>query len=82
MKKNLYFIVNPVSGIGKQRKIEELLEKHLDHTLIDYTVAYTEHIHHGTELAKNAVEQGCYDALVAVGGDGSVNAVETAWPAT
>ena len=75
MKKNLYFIVNPVSGIGKQRKIEELLEKHLDHTLIDYTVAYTEHIHHGTELAKNAVEQGCYDALVAVGGDGSVNDV-------
>lgn len=73
MKRHLLFIVNPVSGIGKQKKIEEILQKYLDHTIIDYTIKYTEHIHHGTEIAKEAVEQGCFDAIVAVGGDGSVN---------
>lgn len=73
MKRNLLFIVNPISGIGRQKKIEALLESNIDHSLLDYTVRYTERIHHGTELAKDAVEQGCFDAIVAVGGDGSVN---------
>lgn len=75
MKRNLLFIVNPISGIGRQKKIETLLESNIDHSLLDYTVRYTERIHHGTELAKDAVEQGCFDAIVAVGGDGSVNDV-------
>ena len=75
MKRKLVFIVNPISGIGKQKKIEELLDKHIDKSLIDYTVRYTERIHHGKELAREAVEQGCFDAIVAVGGDGSVNDV-------
>ena len=75
MKRNLLFIVNPISGIGKQKKIEEILKSTIDNSLIDYTVRYTEHIHHGNELAKEAVGQGCFDAIVAVGGDGSVNDV-------
>lgn len=77
MKRNLLFIVNPVSGIGKQNKIEELIKSNLDHSLFNYTVRHTEHIHHGSELAREAVEQGCFDAIVAVGGDGSVNDVVT-----
>ena len=75
MKRNLLFIVNPISGIGRQKKIETLIEQTIDRGLFDYTVRYTERIHHGTDLAKEAVEQGCYDAIVAVGGDGSVNDV-------
>ena len=75
MKRNILFIVNPVSGIGKQKKIETILENTIDHSLLDYTVRYTERIHHGTELAREAVQQGCFDAIVAVGGDGSVNDV-------
>ena len=73
MKKNILFIVNPVSGVGKQKKIENVIESKIDHSLIDYTIQYTERIHHGRELAQAAVEQGVYDAIVAVGGDGSVN---------
>ncbi len=75
MKHNFLFIVNPVSGIGKQKKIEELLRQHIDHSAVDYTVRYTERVHHGTELAREGVEEGCFDAIVAVGGDGSVNDV-------
>lgn len=74
MKKKTLIIVNPISGIGRQRRIETLLKQNLNHDLFDYQVQYTEHIHHGTEIAREAAMQG-YDCVVAVGGDGSVNDV-------
>ena len=74
MKKKTAIIVNPISGMGRQKKIETLLKDNLNQDLFDYTVRYTERIHHGTDLAREAVDQG-YDCVVAVGGDGSVNDV-------
>ena len=74
MKKKTVIVVNPISGVGKQKKIETLLKENLNQDLFDYTVRYTERIHHGTEIAREAVDQG-YDCVVAVGGDGSVNDV-------
>ena len=74
MKKKMLFIVNPVSGVGKQKKIESVIKENLDQDIFDYSVRYTERIHHGTEIAREAADQG-YDCVVAVGGDGSVNDV-------
>ncbi|MBP3763664.1 MAG: diacylglycerol kinase family lipid kinase [Bacteroidales bacterium] len=74
MKKKTVIIVNPISGIGRQKKIEKILKDNLNQDLFDYTVRYTEHIHHGTTLAREAADQGA-DCVVAVGGDGSVNDV-------
>lgn len=74
MKTKTLFVVNPISGVGRQKKIENLLKQNLNHDLFDYEVRYTEHIHHGTELAREAALKG-YDCVVAVGGDGSVNDV-------
>ena len=76
MKKRLLAIVNPISGVGRQKKIEKLLNSYLDHDLYDYEVRYTEHIHHGTDLARQGAMEG-FDVIVAVGGDGSVNDVIT-----
>lgn len=75
MKKRLTFIVNPISGIGKQKRIERIIEDNLDLEKFDYEVRYTEHIHHGTDIARELAETGGCDAVVAVGGDGSVNDV-------
>ncbi len=75
MKKKLIFIINPISGIGRQKKIEEVVAKHLDHNLFDYEIRYTQRIHHGTEIAREAAEKRECDAIIAVGGDGSVNDV-------
>ena len=75
MKKRILFIVNPISGVGRQRRIETLIERNLNLDRFDYEVRYTERIHHGTQLAREAVEEGGFDAIVAVGGDGSVNDV-------
>lgn len=74
MKQKTLFIVNPVSGTGRQKNIENVIKENLNQDLFDYSVRYTEHIHHGTELAREAVNQG-FDCVVAVGGDGSVNDV-------
>ena len=74
MKKKTLFIVNPVSGIGRQKKIEKILKDNLNEDLFDYSVRYTERIHHGRDLARQAAEQGSA-CVVAVGGDGRVNDV-------
>ena len=74
MKKKMLVIVNPISGVGRQKKIERILDENLNKDLFDHTVRYTEHIHHGTELACDGAMQG-FDVITAVGGDGSVNDV-------
>lgn len=74
MKNKALFIVNPISGTGRQKNIEAVIRENLNHDLFDYSVRYTEHIHHGTALAREAADKG-FDSVVAVGGDGSVNDV-------
>jgi YegS/Rv2252/BmrU family lipid kinase len=70
--KKLLFIVNPISGVGKHKGIEKLISRHLDPKMFEHTVAYTEKPGHAVELSREAVEKG-FDAVVAVGGDGTVN---------
>jgi diacylglycerol kinase (ATP) len=73
-KMKIIFIVNPVSGIGKQRIIETAVEKCIDKSVFDFDIAYTDAAGHATVIAKEAVNNH-YDVVVAVGGDGSVNEV-------
>jgi len=72
--KKICFIINPISGIGKQKKVEELLGKLLNTSLFDIEILYTKARKHATELAKEATIKNV-DIVVAVGGDGSVNEV-------
>lgn len=72
MKKKICFIVNPISGIGRQKIIERLIDEHLDRTIFEYEIAYTKAAKHAIELAKDAASRKI-DIIVAVGGDGSVN---------
>ena len=73
-KKKICFIINPISGVGKQKTIEKLIEGCLDHASFDFSVAYTAAPKHATLLAKKAANEGV-EIVVAVGGDGSVNEV-------
>lgn len=75
MKKHLItFIINPVSGLGKYKTVEKMLERFLDTKLYDYSIEYIVPNQNIEDLARKAVSNGC-DIVVAVGGDGSVNAV-------
>ena len=71
-KDKILFIVNPISGVGKQKKIEYAVEKYLDKEKFNYNIAYTSYPHHATAIAIASVIRD-YDIVVAVGGDGSIN---------
>ena len=74
MKKKICFIINPISGIGKQHKVEDLVKSFTELQKFEIHFEYTKAPHHATELSRNAASQG-FDIVVAVGGDGSVNEV-------
>lgn len=73
-KRVILFIINPISGIGKQKNIEELIRDNIDASSYEYQVKFTKGPGHGTELAKEAVTSGV-DVVVAIGGDGTVNEI-------
>lgn len=71
-KIEILFIINPISGTGKQRVIEKLIESYLDLNRFQPVIQYTERAGHATDICKAAVDNNC-SIVVAVGGDGSVN---------
>lgn len=73
-KKVILYIINPISGIGKQKNIEELIHENTDTSVFDYKVKFTKGPGDGSFLAKEAVEEGV-DVVVAIGGDGTVNEI-------
>jgi len=70
--KHLVFIINPRSGVDRQKAIQQAIADTLDHSVYSYEIQHTEYAQHGTELARSAAQKGAF-AVVAVGGDGSVN---------
>ena len=73
-KKSILFLINPKSGVNNKRSIPKLIESCIDKDKFDYAIAETKYIAHACELTKSAVQQHV-DAVVAVGGDGTVNEV-------
>jgi len=74
MKKKICFIINPISGLGSKKNIEQLIDKHLNQTKFDYELVYTKAAKHALEISKQAVSNN-FDIVVAVGGDGSINEI-------
>lgn len=73
-KKRITFIINPISGTRGKKPIVRDIEESLDKSQFDYTVEYTRYAGHARELSAAARAAGV-DAVVAVGGDGTVNEV-------
>lgn len=73
-KRSFIFIINPVSGTGKQRGIEKLIAETAKKQGAEISIEHTRQAGHAYELAKTHVTQQAY-AVVVVGGDGSVNEV-------
>lgn len=73
LKKNILFIVNPISGGKKKAKIPALIEAHLDGNLFHADFRFTTHIGHAAEIAEAAIAE--FDVIVAVGGDGTINEI-------
>ncbi len=63
------FIINPISGTGKQKYIEKKIKNNLQFT---YDIFYTKKQGDATKLSYKAIKENI-DVIVAVGGDGTVN---------
>ncbi|MBL4592787.1 MAG: YegS/Rv2252/BmrU family lipid kinase [Flavobacteriales bacterium] len=72
-KQNILFIINPISGVGKQKLVEKLIDIHLDSTKFNVDIKYTKRAKHAIKISSNNLTN--YGIIVAVGGDGSVNEV-------
>jgi diacylglycerol kinase (ATP) len=72
--KHIVFIINPKSGVERQKEIAQAINAHLDKQHYSHEIVNTQFAKHGTALARDAARSGAY-AVVAVGGDGSVNDV-------
>lgn len=71
----LLFIVNPIAGHGKNSAINSIdtIKRYCEDKGVDFEIVKTSHRGHATTLAREAVESGlAYDAIVSVGGDGTL----------
>jgi len=71
---HLVFLVNPNSGVERNKSVQATIETTLDKTQFTYEIQETLHEKHGITLARQAAEKRAY-AVIAIGGDGSVNDV-------
>lgn len=72
--RSFFFIINPISGNGKGKKVAEMIEKNWNSKGISYEIHFTTSAGDAIRLTEEAVRSN-KDIIVAVGGDGTVNEI-------
>lgn len=75
--KNVFAIINPISGVGSKRKIPRMIEDICSQHHCELQIKFTEYAGHASLLTREAVDGGA-DTILAVGGDGTVNEIARA----
>jgi len=75
LPKKILFVINPISGSGKQKNIGGVIERYLDKFKFSFELVFTTHPKHAEEIILQ--QQAHFDIIIAVGGDGSVNQIGT-----
>lgn len=73
-KRKIIILINPVSGIGRKGIIGDKINELIDMDRFDHEIIYTKYKGHAVEISKQAANEKV-DAVIAVGGDGSINEV-------
>jgi YegS/Rv2252/BmrU family lipid kinase len=73
-KTSIWFIINPISGTRRKKKIPTLIRKYLNHDKFTYKLFYTQYKGHAGEITRDAVAKEI-EIVCAVGGDGSAHEV-------
>lgn len=74
IKRKIAFVYNPISGSHRIIPVIPIIERFTNRDLYDFNIVSTTHKGHATELAAKFAASN-YDAVIAVGGDGTVNEV-------
>lgn len=73
-KKKIIFVTNPFSGAKSKKNLDQTIAEHLDQAIYEYEIVYTQHPNHATEISRQQAQNGVF-AVIAVGGDGTINEV-------
>ena len=73
-KKRIAFVINPISGTQGKAAVVRQVGELIDKEIFDVEVVYTEYSGHATKIAAERADKG-YFAVVAVGGDGTINEI-------
>ncbi|MDR0895641.1 MAG: YegS/Rv2252/BmrU family lipid kinase [Prevotellaceae bacterium] len=68
------FVINPNSGTQNKEHVLRIIEERPDRELYTPEVVYTEYAGHAVEIAARKAQEGVF-AVVAVGGDGTINEI-------
>lgn len=73
-KKKIVFIINPLSGTQSKEQILVSVNERLNKERYDKEVIYTEYAGHAVEITARKAAEGVF-AVVAIGGDGTINEI-------
>lgn len=73
-KKIISFIINPISGTQSKEQILKWVNEKLDQEKYIQEIVYTERAGHAVEIAAKKAQEGVH-AVVAIGGDGTINEI-------
>lgn len=73
-KKKISFIINPISGTQNKEQILHLLDEKLDTEKYVKEVIYTQYAGHAIKIAEEKANEEVF-AVIAVGGDGTINEI-------
>lgn len=73
-KKKITFIINPKSGTQSKEQILKMLDERLDKEKYVSEAVYTQYAGHATVITAQKVDEGVH-AVVAIGGDGTINEI-------
>ncbi|MBF0598108.1 diacylglycerol/lipid kinase family protein [Faecalibacter rhinopitheci] len=77
MKKNIIFIINPISGKGYGKILESKIHEFFKHKPFKVKTIFAEYAGNAIEIAKDQIKYNP-DIIVACGGDGTINEVAQA----
>ena len=77
VKKHITFVVNPISGTQEKEQVIAMINEQLDIDKYTFQIEYTQYAGHAEEIAAKSAQEGHF-AVVAIGGDGTVNEVSRA----
>lgn len=80
-QKKTLLLINPISGINKKEGLIDIMVSRLARAGHNVTVAKTERGGHASELASQAIADGC-GTIVVCGGDGTINEAASAMVGT
>ena len=76
-KQHITFVVNPISGTQEKEQILNLIDEKIDIDKYTFQVEFTQYAGHAEEIASQCAEEGHF-AVIAIGGDGTVNEIARA----